>query len=102
MTLLQKMKRLSLLFLIFLLAISACKKDDKFVNATIRDESLPLAGCGWLIEINSEFYSPKNLPDEFKVGDMEVEIKYDELNSKAFCQMHPDGLDEISINEIRD
>jgi len=96
------MKRLSLLFLVCLLAISACKKDDKFVNATIRDESGPLAGCGWLVEINSAYYSPKNLPDEFKVGGLEVEIKYDELASKAYCQLHPDGLNEISINEIRE
>jgi len=60
------MKRLSLLLLFCLIAISACKKENKFVNATIHDESAILSGCGWIVEINSEFYSLENLKDEFK------------------------------------
>jgi hypothetical protein len=95
------MKRFTPLILICFLAFSACKKDNQFVNATIHDESTILSGCGWIIEISSEIYSPKNLPDEFKVDGKEVEIKYDKLTSKISCQIHMDGIYEISIKNIR-
>jgi hypothetical protein len=95
------MKRFTLLILICFLAFSACKKDNQFVNATIHDETAILSGCEWVIEISSVIYSPKNLPDEFKVDGKEVEIKYDKLTSKKFCQIHPDGIYEISIKDIR-
>ncbi len=101
-TLAQKMERLSLLILLCIFVISACKKEGEFVHATIYDESTMLAGCGWVVEISSEFFLPKNLPDEFKVGGLEVEIKYDELTSQGLCQLHQDGIYEISIIEIRE
>ncbi len=95
------MKKLSILFLIFLITFAACNKEDEFVKATIVDESAILAGCGWLVMINSAFYVPQNLSDAYKVGGMEVEIKYDELDSKMNCQLHQDGIHEIYIKEIK-
>ena len=97
----KKMKKLSILFLIFLITFAACEKEDEFVKAVIVDESAILSGCGWLVEINSVLYAPQNLSDAYKVGGMEVEIKYDELVSTISCQLHQDGMHEIFINEIR-
>lgn len=99
--LLKKMKKFLLLPVVFLFILSACNKKEEFVKAKIVDESAILAGCGWLVEINSELYSPQNLSDAFKVGGLEVEIKYDEPGSKISCQLHQDGIYEIYINEIR-
>ena len=96
----KKMKKLSILFLI-LITFAACEKEDEFVKAVIVDESVILSGCGWLVMINSAFYAPQNLPDAYKVGGMEVEIKYDVLAGKLNCQLHQDGLYEIYIKEIR-
>ena len=97
----KKMKKLSLFFLVFYITFSACDKEEEFVKAIIVDESAILAGCGWLVEINSALYAPQNLSDAYKVGGMEVEIKYDELVSQINCQLHQDGMHEIYINEIR-
>jgi len=96
----KKMKKLSILFLI-LITFAACEKEDEFVKAVIVDESAILSGCGWLVEINSVLYAPQNLSDAYKVGGMEVEIKYDELVGKINCQLHQDGMHLIFINEIR-
>ena len=97
------MKRLSLLILICIFIISACEKEGEFVNAVILDGGDPaLDGCGWLIEISSVSYKPQNLPDIFKVDSMEVEIKYNKLNTKADCGFAQDVFDEISLDEIKE
>jgi hypothetical protein len=95
------MKKLSLMFLVFMFTFSACNKDEEFVKAKIVNESYILSGCGWLVEINSALYAPQNLSDAYKVGGMFVEIKYDKLATKIACQLHQDGIYEIYINEIR-
>jgi len=95
------MKRFTLLILICVLTLSACKKEDKLVYAIIRDGGDPAAdGCGWLIEMSYETFKPKNLSDEFKVNGMEVEIKYDKLDGMADCGLSQDAFHEISLKEI--
>ena len=97
------MKRLSMLILICFLAISACKKEDKFLYATVRDGGdIAVDGCGWLIEISSETFKPVDLPEEFKVDGKLVEIKYDELDSMADCGFAQDVYREISITVIQE
>jgi hypothetical protein len=97
------MKRLALLILIILFSFSACKKESKLLYASIRDGGdIALDGCGWLIEISSETFSPINLPDEFKVDGMEVEIKYERLDSMADCGLSQDVYYEINLTEIQE
>jgi hypothetical protein len=33
-------------------------------------------GCGWLMQIDGEYFYPVNLADEFKVDSLELQIKY--------------------------
>jgi hypothetical protein len=96
------MKRISLLFLVFFLSMAACKKESKLLIASVRDGGDPAVdGCGWLMDISSETYKPENLPEEFKVDGMDVQIKYEKLDSMADCGFSQDVYDVIHLDEIK-
>lgn len=97
------MRSLAVVILLGFLAISACNKEDEFVDARIIDGGdIAVDGCGWLIEISSETFKPVDLPEEFKVDGKLVEIKYDELDSMADCGFAQDVYREISITVIQE
>lgn len=96
------MKRLFFYSLLMLLAIIACKKEENFASAIIKNFGDPAVdGCGWVIEISSTIYKPKNLPSEFKIDNLNVKIIYDKLTSKADCGLAIDLYHEIYIKEIQ-
>ena len=87
---------------IFLL--SACKKEDTYIHATIRDGGdISVDGCGWLIELesNSVVYKPVNLQDNFKIDGAEVAVSYTLLDSMADCGFALDVHVEILLKHIQ-
>lgn len=96
------MKRLFFLILIMVLAISACKKEDTFEAAVIKDFGDPAVdGCGWVVEVATIIYKPQNLPSEFEIDNLDVNIIYDKLTNKADCGLAQNLYQEIYIKEIQ-
>lgn len=69
-------------------------------EAVIRDYGDPaLDGCGFVVDIDSKIYMPKNLPVEYQVDNLEVEMNF-EVRDSIRCGMIQ-YYEAISINEIR-
>jgi len=95
--------KLLLLTLVFLLSISACRKDDQpvFTDATVINAGAVAAdGCGWVIRIGDTNYSPTNLADQFKETELKVSIRYQTLTTKFECGWGQ-KISEIRLLEIR-
>jgi hypothetical protein len=99
-----------LLFCICMSAL-ACKKntyyEDRDPNqlediATILDTGNPaLDGCGWLIKVGNTSYSPDNLPNDFKVNNAQVKIKYIISDNKFSCGFAGSGYNFIHLVDIK-
>ncbi|MEM7085330.1 MAG: hypothetical protein AAF489_04060 [Bacteroidota bacterium] len=69
-------------------------------DAVIRDYGDPaLDGCGFVVDIDSKIYMPKNLPKEYQVDELKVKMKF-EVRDSTRCGMIQ-YYEAISINEIR-
>ncbi len=90
-------------------ALIACSSTDTIItegtceecqDAVIRNFGDPaLDGCGYVVDVNTKIYMPKNLPSVYKVEDLEVELNF-EIQDSTRCgmiQFYP----AISIKEIR-
>jgi hypothetical protein len=69
-------------------SISFCKKEPKLLTAkaTIIDMGQPAAdGCGWMVKIDSTYYNPVNLPDDYKKANTTIKISYYLLATKYQC-----------------
>jgi hypothetical protein len=96
-------KLLLLTAVIFMLTISACRKNDQpvFTEATIINGGVVAAdGCGWLIRIGDTYYSPTNLADPFKETELKVSIRYQALTTKFECGWGQ-KIPEIKLLEIK-
>jgi len=101
----EKMKEIIPLILA-LFIISSCDKDDEPIwkksPATV-SYSGPIAvdGCGWLIILpNNEVYKPENLPEEFMINDLEVDITYKILEETFRCGFTPPGTPPHQVIKI--
>ena len=69
-------------------------------EAVIRDYGDPaLDGCGFVVDINSKIYMPKNLPTEYQVDNLKVEMNF-EVRDSTRCGMIQ-YYEAITINEIK-
>ena len=96
-------KLLLLTAVIFVLSISACKKNEQpvFTDATVINGGVVAAdGCGWLIRIGDTNYSPTNLTDQFKETELKVSIRYQALTTKFECGWGQ-KVPEIKLLEIK-
>ncbi len=104
------MKILHYVILSFVIAaITACSSSDNIIlegkcgeclEAVIRNFGDPaLDGCGYVVDVNSQIFMPKNLPSVYKVEDLQVELKYEVQDSTrcGMIQFYP----AILIKEIR-
>ncbi len=57
-------------------------------------------GCGWIVKIDTNEYSPINLDSKFQKDSLEVVLKYDTLCSSWNCGWRMSGYQEIDIKEI--
>ena len=97
------MKQTIIFTLTIIMTLSACNKENKFENAIIRDYGDPAVdGCGWVVDISSTIYTPRDLPTQFQVDKLEVKMKYDILDSKFKCGVFLQlSYDEIHIRNIK-
>ncbi len=81
--------------------ILSCDKND-FVDATVYDFGEPAVdGCGWVIEVGSEFYKPTNLEPQYQIDQLEIKIDFEKLSSRANCGLLPNAYQEIEIIKIK-
>ena len=57
-------------------------------------------GCGWLIEIGEEKYSPVNLKSEFQIDSLGVIVEFKILSSEWNCGWREPGYRQIEILNI--
>jgi len=103
------MKHLLLIAVTSILIISACKSKggatadsscDSCEDALIRFYGDPAVdGCGWVVDVSSTVYMPKNLNSDFYVDSLEVKIKYKALDS-VNCGMKKNAFRAMLIEEI--
>lgn len=103
------MKNLFFITITTLLIFSACKgkkgtMTDSSCNscedAIIRNFGDPaLDGCGWVVDVSSTIYMPKNLLPEFYEDSLKVRIKYKVLE-RVNCGLVKDAHLSIFIEEI--
>jgi hypothetical protein len=90
--------------LILFSVITSCRKEP-FYNVrsavVINGGDEQVDGCGWLIEISNHTYKPQFLPEEFRVNNLKVLVKYSLLEEKADCGWWQDAFDAIAIEDIR-
>lgn len=89
--------------------ITACSKEKcdnndhlKATAATVIDGGSPaLDGCGWLIRVDNTDYSPDNLPENFKINNIKVDIVYSVSERKFACGFNGNGPNFIHLYEIK-
>ncbi|MDC8004262.1 hypothetical protein POV27_09385 [Aureisphaera galaxeae] len=91
------------------LIFSACKgkseavsdaKNNSFQDAIIRNYGdVALDGCGYVVDVSSTIYMPKNLSSEFHKDGLEVRIKFKELD-RVNCGLVKDAHLGMLIEEI--
>lgn len=90
--------------LVLLIAISSCRKDSNLLvaDATVLNTGTPAAdGCGWMVKIDSTYYSPVNLPDDYKKSNSKVRLTFNVLTTKYQCGFAPLSYSQIDIKSIK-
>jgi len=92
-----------------LLIFLACKSNEVAVSDTICDScedaiirfygDPTLDGCGWVVDVSSTIYMPKNLNPEYFVDSLKVTIKFNVLK-RVNCGLVKDAHEAIFIEEI--
>lgn len=98
------MKTIITSLVLVLIVFSSCDKEPESIgpeSAVIHDYGDPAVdGCGWVIETSNNEYKAINLPENFKVDNLEVQIEYVILESWASCGLLADAYSEIDIINI--
>lgn len=90
----------TLLLFLACMCLYTCKKEYS-ATATILDEgNIASDGCGWMIKVNNKIYHPDNLPEQYKVNNLNVSIKYRLLNYHWSCGLTPASAQSDSSNAI--
>lgn len=72
-------------------------------QATVIYAGLPQAdGCGWLIKVDTSYYSPVNLPEKYQQNNLNVKLAYTKWNTKYQCGLAANlGYYRITIKDIQ-
>ena len=100
----MKLLKLLSLFLITLFIFSYCNKE---VNETIKDEAIILYegdpavdGCGYFLSINEVKYKPIELASDFSKDGLIVNVEYQLLDNKWYCNWQEKEYPLIKIVNI--
>jgi hypothetical protein len=90
---------------LIIIAAFSCNKDEPEVIDSQQGLVLfhgdpAVDGCGWLIEIGEEMYSPVNLKSEFQKDSLGVIVDYKILSSEWNCGWREPGYRQIEILNI--
>ena len=99
--------QLSLLLFVIILS-TGCEK-DKIYKTDVKNASglilfygePAVDGCGWIIKINDNEYSPLALDDSFKKDSLEVIVDFNYLDSYWPCGWREPGYQEIEVIGVR-
>jgi len=80
-----------------------CSKDELITARGIVEDSGPLSAgfCGWVITIGLDSYQPDNLPLDFQVDGLPVEITYRIVRTPADCPQTHNYTAVIHLNRIK-
>lgn len=102
------MKKLLIVYVLFILISISCKKSDqstqKSISATIVDSgNIAFDGCGWLIKIDASGtnYHADNLPVSYQKDNLPVTISYHLLDTKFSCGLLSNNISVIKIDAIQ-
>jgi len=101
------MKRILSIILLFVCLSMAfqCENDgtSEMIEAEIIFTGMVAAdGCGWLLRINGQNYSPIELPESFQSKNITVQVMVKYLDSSFQCGMSPDNrISQIEILKIK-
>lgn len=88
----RKLLSIALAFIILLTAIMCENKKQKQLTQAkiIFSGSVAADGCGWLLEVKGEEYSPIQLEEAYKKDGLKVEVDLSYLDTGFQCGMNPD------------
>lgn len=98
------------LLVLFLLGILSCQNKsgdyictgDGDAVARIVYTGPPAAdGCGWMVYLNGNYYSPVSIPTPFQKTDLDVKICYKVLDEKITCGLAASEIPVLKILKIR-
>ncbi|MDX2360143.1 MAG: hypothetical protein QNK23_05020 [Crocinitomicaceae bacterium] len=99
------MKQVLAISFLSLLLFSSCKKDPTIQpveSATIRYYGDPAVdGCAWVVVFENYTFKAINLPENFKVDNLEVQVEYIVLDSWAGCGLEAATFLHIDITNIQ-
>jgi hypothetical protein len=101
------MRKLLSITIVFVLLLMAFKCEDQ--KATQMKEAkivfsgmLAADGCGWLLEVNGEEYSPINLEKSFEEDGLKVYVELTYLETGFQCGMNPNfKIPQVKIRSIK-
>ena len=93
-------KTLCQIIITFTILFYSCK-EIRYTDAIIIDSGLPDAdGCGYLVEIGTTKYSPRNLSEKFKINNLAVKVSFELEASESSCSWGT-HYNNITINKIK-
>ena len=93
------MKKLFIPLLITFVVLACNKQKSK--DGVVKDYGpIALDGCGWVIEVNGEVYSPTNLDSVYQSNDLNITFDFKKLKSTIKCGLQADVYDQIEILKI--
>ncbi len=98
-----RVESIIVLFLfIIVTANTGCSKDELLTARGSVEDSGPLSAgfCGWVIAVGSDNYQPDNLPLDFQVDGLAVEITYRIVRTPADCPQTHNYTAVIHLNRI--
>lgn len=82
-----------------------CKEKQGFLDGVIVDLGSPAVdGCGFMLNVNNEFYYPSNLDSRYKTDGRRVKVRFSILEEKHICgfPQSETKFQKIDIRNIKD
>lgn len=98
-----KATALSTLLLGCVVLSPSCKKTEFDTNLGVVAYygDFDQGGCGWVIEIGSQAFQGQNLPADYLVDQLSVEVTYRPLKGTPDCVLNTDVNGKIYIHKIK-
>lgn len=100
----KKLRSITIVFVALLMAFKCeNQRNSQMTEAKIVFSGLVAAdGCGWLVEIDGEDFSPINLDEAYEKDGLIVEMELEYLSTGFQCGMNPDfKIPQVKILSIK-
>src|SRR5262245_26418350 len=84
-------------------AFSGCSKDELITGfGTVMDTgTFSTGGCEWALQLTAGYYEPHNLPADFRIHGLAVEVTYSILQPTANCPRGQNYQALIHLHKIK-